>query len=220
MTENEAFKYFLDNHARYVSFKEAVGGFFINNRVLNDSEKPLIHSIKTRIKSETSFKDKIRRKLDKQISLSIENISDEVTDYVGVRVLHLYSFQAKEIDLEIRKMISSGDWKFFEPPKAYTWDPDSQKFFENMGMICEIKDSHYTSLHYTVRPNNNTSQVTCEIQVRTLFEEIWGEIDHSVNYPHQTENYANREQLRVLSKLISTGTRLADSIFNIHNYRP
>ena len=49
------------------------------------------------------------------------------------------------------------------------------------------------------------SYVCCEIQVRTLFEEIWGEIDHSINYPESTQSKTCKEQLRVLSKLVSTG---------------
>jgi putative GTP pyrophosphokinase len=57
--------------------------------------------------------------------------------------------------------------------------------------------------------------VTCEIQVRTLFEEIWGEIDHTLNYPDTTASVACKEQLRVLAKLASTGTRLADAIFTV-----
>ena len=50
-----------------------------------------------------------------------------------------------------------------------------------------------------------------------LFEEIWGEIDHTINYPYPTEIVACKEQLRVLAKLVSTGTRLADSIFRTYN---
>ena len=61
------------------------------------------------------------------------------------------------------------------------------------------------------------SNITCEIQIRTLFEEIWGEIDHTINYPYPTEIVACKEQLRVLAKLVSTGTRLADSIFRTYN---
>ena len=47
-----------------------------------------------------------------------------------------------------------------------------------------------------------TDSICCEIQVRTLFEEIWGEIDHTINYPHSTESIACKEQLKVLTKLI------------------
>lgn len=74
---------------------------------------------------------------------------------------------------------------------------------------------YYRSVHYVVKPNN-PNPTCCEIQVRTLFEEIWGEIDHNINYPHKTDDIACKEQLRVLSKLVSTGTRLADSIFRTY----
>ena len=86
-----------------------------------------------------------------------------------------------------------------------------------MGIKTEVKDTYYTSVHYVVKPNNAKSDVTCEIQVRTLFEEIWGEIDHTINYPHATNSIACKEQIRVLAKLVSTGTRLADSIFRTYD---
>ena len=35
----------------------------------------------------------------------------------------------------------------------------------------------------------------------------------AMDYPHPTERIACKEQLRVFAKFISTGTRLADSIF-------
>jgi len=51
------------------------------------------------------------------------------------------------------------------------------------------------------------------VQVRTLFEEIWGEVDHALNYPTPTETISCREQLKVLAKLVGAGSRLVDSIF-------
>ncbi|MCY1382839.1 hypothetical protein D9M69_709010 [compost metagenome] len=67
-----------------------------------------------------------------------------------------------------------------------------------------------------IAPANDQDGVACEVQVRTLFEEAWGEIDHSINYPEPTARMASIEQLRVLSKLVSTGSRLADAIFKVH----
>jgi len=46
-----------------------------------------------------------------------------------------------------------------------------------------------------------------------LFEEVWGEVDHVLNYPQETLIVACREQLRVLAKVVGAGTRLVDSIF-------
>ena len=54
--------------------------------------------------------------------------------------------------------------------------------------------------------------------MRTLFEEAWGEVDHAVNYPKKTQSLACTEQIRVLAKLVATGTRLADAIFRTHNH--
>lgn len=96
------------------------------------------------------------------------------------------------------------------------WDPESEDFYRSLGLECDIKDSFYTSIHYLVQPRED-SDIKCEIQVRTLFEEIWGEIDHFLNYPEQTESIACKEQIRVLAKLASTGTRLADSIFSSYD---
>ena len=61
------------------------------------------------------------------------------------------------------------------------------------------------------------SPVSCEIQVRTLLEEVWGEIDHLVNYPKPTDNVACREQIGVLARLVSAGSRLADSICRVYS---
>ena len=44
-------------------------------------------------------------------------------------------------------------------------------------------------------------------------EEVWGEVEHSINYPHKIDNLACREQLKVLARVTSSATRLVDSIF-------
>lgn len=54
---------------------------------------------------------------------------------------------------------------------------------------------------------------TAEIQVRTLAEELWGEVDHTINYPHPSTVIACKEQIKVLARLTSSCTRLVDSIF-------
>lgn len=107
---------------------------------------------------------------------------------------------------------TDGDWILDEAPSAFTWDPEAEKFFQQLGVQTSLKDSLYTSVHYLVRPRSD-AKWCCEIQVRTLFEEAWGEIEHAINYPHNTEIVSLREQLRVLAKLVATGSRLADSIF-------
>ena len=70
----------------------------------------------------------------------------------------------------------------------------------------------YTSVHYVIEPNSRTKS-TGEIQVRTLAEEIWGEVDHTINYPKKSSILPCREQIKVLARVTSSCTRLVDSIF-------
>lgn len=183
---------------------------------LNEYGNPIIHTIKNRLKDVDHLKDKITRKWDNDNPLTPDNIFERVTDLAGVRVLHLYQDQFSILHEHIQKQLDDGDWFLKENPVAYSWDPESTIYFQNLGLEPKIKDSYYTSIHYVIMPKAG-SNICCEIQVRTLFEEIWGEIDHTINYPHPTESISCKEQLRVLSKLVSTGTRLADSIFRTHN---
>jgi ppGpp synthetase/RelA/SpoT-type nucleotidyltranferase len=120
------------------------------------------------------------------------------------------------IHQEIINKVDQKEWILAEPPKAYTWDPESEKFYGKLGIKTEVKDSFYTSVYYLIKLNNG-NDLCCEIQVRTLFEEIWGEIAHAINYPYPINSVACSEQLKVLSKLVSTGTKLSDSIFKSYN---
>jgi len=206
-------KCFENKKFEYEQFLIQVLTFFQKHPELNQKEFPIVHSTKSRIKDIEHLKDKINRKISKGKKITEENLFSEITDLIGVRVLHLHQEQFKNIHKAIMQKIEDEEWKLDEDPKALTWDPESKAFFENLGIQTEVRDTYYTSIHYVVMLNNPKAFTRCEIQVRTLFEEIWGEIDHTINYPHPTESVACREQLRVLTKLVSTGTRLADSIF-------
>ena len=206
---------YINEKYLFERFMNGIVDTFVLEPTLNQYGNPIIHTVKHRLKNVEHLKEKIQRKWDVENPLTPENLFERVTDLAGVRVLHLYQDQFEAIHNLITKQIENGDWVYHENPVAYSWDPESRQYFEGLELTPKIKDSYYTSIHYVVKPKSD-SNICCEIQVRTLFEEIWGEIDHTINYPSPTDNKACREQLRVLSKLVSTGTRLADSIFRTH----
>lgn len=198
----------------FEQFKNAVVDCFRLEPTLNQVTNPTIHSIKSRLKNPDHLLDKLHRKAaepDYQ-PITPESFFSSITDLTGVRVLHLYQDQFPQIHRFIDEKVQLQDWYLAEKPIAYSWDPEARGFFESLGLVVKLKESYYTSIHYLIKPKAN-SDICCEVQVRTLFEEIWGEIDHTINYPVSTKSKACKEQLRVLSKLVSTGTRLADSIF-------
>lgn len=196
-------------------FRENTARFFETHPALTQSPQ-IVHSVKSRLKNLQHLREKVQRKSLTEDPITPENIFDRITDIAGVRVLHLYQAQFTQIHQAINEKLDSQDWILYEQPKAYTWDPEAQDFFADHGLSVEVKESLYTSIHYIIKPREN-SPLSCEIQVRTLFEEIWGEIGHLVNYPEPTAIVACREQIGVLARLVGAGSRLADSIFRIHS---
>lgn len=207
---------YLEKHHTFNIYRNGVAQFFSEHPLLNAGPLPAVHSVRSRMKDPEHLRDKLRRMRNEGRDIRPDNLFQKVTDFAGVRVLHLHQAQFPLIHQEIMQRASDREWALHEDPKAYSWDPESKQFFESWGLPVQLKDSHYTSVHYVVRPRSD-APISCEIQVRTLFEEIWGEIDHAMNYPHPTQNVACREQLRVLAKLVATGSRLGDSIFRVHD---
>jgi putative GTP pyrophosphokinase len=186
---------------------------------LTSPNSKIIHSSKSRLKDREHLRAKIERKTSLEAEARREitesNLFDEITDLAGVRILHLYQESFASIDFVIRKKVLEGDWHLSERPKAYTWDPENAAFFRGFDLDVTEKPSSYTSVHYLIRPRKD-SPICCEVQVRTLFEEIWGEVEHQLNYPVPTTSVACREQIKVLSKIVGAGSRLLDALRKVH----
>ena len=70
-----------------------------------------VHSFRSRIKTESSLRDKLSRKfIDAKatgipINITPDNLLTEINDLAGLRVLHLHPRQIKEIDQHIRALL-------------------------------------------------------------------------------------------------------------------
>lgn len=141
----------LDSHQyMYEGFLSGILKYFQEHTDLNEKHFPIIHSIKSRIKDASHIVDKIERKQSKGIQVTKDNIFDQITDYIGVRIIHMHQMQFEKIHNVIQEKIHSGDWKFKEDPKAMTWDPESKNYYESLGIKTEKRETYYTSVHYIV----------------------------------------------------------------------
>jgi putative GTP pyrophosphokinase len=177
-----------------------------------------VHSTKSRIKDPDHLEDKLQRKLldakarNRKFTISEKNLLYRINDLAGFRILHLHTEQIVSIDHELRGVLEEYRFPLYETPKARTWDDESRAFFQRCGIRTVKSPTMYTSVHYVVESNSST-KATCEIQVRTLAEELWGEVDHTMNYPHECAILSCREQIKVLARVTSSCSRLVDSIF-------
>ncbi len=166
----------------------------LQERLLANADlKKLVHSLKWRAKAPSSLTDSLTRKAEraadkgKVFDISKENVFKKVPDLAGVRLLHLHMRQLENLHPLILRVIKDEGFVLIGKPEAKTWDLEYEKMFKKLKLDVVRNESLYTSLHYVIKQNSR-AQRTCELQVRTLAEEIWGEVSHTINYPHETDS--------------------------------
>ncbi len=222
MTDNEELiqrvdglaAYFVANQDRFKRFLDQLRATLESHPLL----QPLVHSMKWRVKDADHLRDKLLRKAavaGDAFDITNENLSEKITDLVGFRILHLYTRQMRELNNALQEILGEARLNIVGGPTAITWDDESRAYFKEIGIPTRDSTTLYTSVHYLVLSNSRTKLIA-EIQVRTLAEELWGEVDHTLNYPHACDVLACREQIAVLARVTSSCTRLVDSIFKTH----
>lgn len=177
-----------------------------------------VHSLRWRLKDPSHLKDKLERKQKKALDegvafdIDVDNFLERINDLAGMRILHLHTTQIIDIDRELGNLFREHRYEVIEKAKARTWDDEYRNFYQTAGIDTVDSPKMYTSVHYVISPSTDT-KITCEIQVRTLAEELWGEVDHSMNYPHETKISACQDQIKVLARVTSSCSRLVDSIY-------
>ncbi len=168
----------------------------------------------TRIKRPEKVVEKILRKAD----IFPEGLSSksfhQMHDTIGARVIVYFSSQLPLIDRELRNLdlIKISD---IVPPEAYL-DSDLLERFGLPHIEQKHKESGYSSIHYTVCLKNSSvpekDRPYFEIQVRTMAQELWSELEHMLSYkPENRTHFSAKRRFQILSREIS----VIDEHFNL-----
>ena len=168
----------------------------------------------TRIKHPEKVVDKIFRKSDLfPKGLSCASLQD-MHDAIGARVIVYFSSQLPLIDRELR---NSDMFEISEinPPEAYL-NSDIHARLGLSHIEQKNKESGYSSIHYMVRLKRSTipeqERPYFEIQVRTLAQELWSELEHVLAYkPEYRTNLSAKRRLQILSREVG----VIDEHFNL-----
>jgi ppGpp synthetase/RelA/SpoT-type nucleotidyltranferase len=172
------------------------------------------HTVKYRIKDPEHLIDKIiRKKIEQDRVVTKENFLDEFDDFIGFRILHLFKTDWEPIYQTIRDKFESK-----ETPVAYHRIGDDQRFVDRckeLGLEPKEKKAGYRSIHYIAKIPFFSTQFKCEIQIRTIFEEAWSEIDHLVRYPNNTDNELLNYYLLLFNRLAGCADEMGSFIMNM-----
>ncbi len=184
-----------------------------------------IQRLRTREKRIESVRDKIKR----QSATFSDGLSEEslkkMHDLFGARVVVFFPRQVAMIDRELRK---EKQFRLVQSvsPKAYL----SQESLEHLGLSPDDfdlrgqKPSGYSSLHYILtvpaETNLHFSEIPFELQVRTMLEETWSEIDHQLGYkPDRHTAFSVRRQFKVISDHLRAVDQHFDFLYDHLSYQ-
>ncbi len=175
--------------------------------------QPAIHSVKSRIKHPDRLIEKIIRKTqDRKLKygddfqFTLENYKNEINDLIGIRVIHIFKDQWQDIHEFITKT-----WKVIEVT-ANVREGDNTKKFEELDIEVRSRISGYRSVHYLVEFYPTNEKVIAEIQVRTIFEEGYGEIDHRLRYSHIEIPEILKSNLLLFNRIVGSADEMASLI--------
>lgn len=145
-------------------FKDKMYGLICE---LLDTQNIKVHQITHRVKDRDKLEKKIKRKEVKYEKL------DEITDIVGLRIITYFEDEVDKIAGVIEKEFTIDKLNTIDKRKL-----ESDRF-------------GYKSLHYVVSLSETRTKLTenkkfgnkkCEIQIRSILQHAWAEIEHDIGY--------------------------------------
>lgn len=178
---------------------------------------PKVHSVKSRVKNPERLIEKIIRKTPERRELygeefqfSLQNYREEINDLIGIRAIHIF----KQDWDSIHEFILN-TWKVVEIT-ANVRDGDDTRRFEELDIQIKSRKSGYRSVHYLIEFYPTSQKVIAEIQVRTIFEEGYGEIDHQLRYSHNKIPEVLESNLLLFNRIAGSADEMA-SLINLLN---
>lgn len=180
--------------------------------------KRMVHSVKSRIKDPNGLIEKVIRKTEDRRSkygdnfeFTVNNYKNEINDLIGIRVIHIFKDQWQEIHNYIVKT-----WRVIEIT-ANVRDGDNIDVFDDPNIEVRSKASGYRSVHYLVEFYPTNEKVIAEIQVRTIFEEGYGEIDHLIRYSNNHIPELVKTNLLLFNRIVGSADEMASLINELRN---
>ena len=180
---------FLNQKARYKKLAE-----YIVHLIKDDpsSPKESLHTIIYRIKDELRLIEKISRRNKERVSgvapIAESNYQARVGDLLGVRIICLRLSDVERIETYIELLAEENIFYIVRGPDRKRSFSLPAKPMERIPDDIGLRYSGYSSIHYQVELGDDSGapselkHLLFELQLRTILEEAWSEIDHKYRY--------------------------------------
>ena len=136
---------------------------------INNARDP-IEYVKSRIKTENSIKEKLKRK---GLEVNLENALTKIYDAAGIRIVCTFVDDVYDIVQIIKKY-------------------DDIEIIKEKDYIKNPKENGYRSYHLVIKMPLNIvgeiSRIYLEIQIRTIAMDFWSSLEHEMKYKKNIQN--------------------------------
>nr|WP_320013528.1 GTP pyrophosphokinase [uncultured Desulfobacter sp.] len=153
-----------------------------------------IHTILYRIKDESRLIEKIdQENISSEFNvtpITHKNFHERIGDIIGIRIICLRLSDIVKVEAYLEFLVEEKILKFLR-------EPDYKRSFvlpiepgEAVPQDINLQYSGYSSIHYQIELGDNSDasqefkKIQIELQLRTILEEAWGEIDHKYRYAY------------------------------------
>jgi putative GTP pyrophosphokinase len=180
---------FLNKKEQYKRLAE-----YIVQMIQNDpsSPKESLHTIIYRIKDELRLIEKIDRQNEKLEDgvppIEEENYQARVGDILGVRIICLRLSDIEKVEIYLKLLSEENMLNFVKGPEQKRSFILPVNSGDSIPDDIDLRYSGYSSIHYQLYLGKNSDAppelkgLLFELQLRTILEEAWSEIDHKYRY--------------------------------------
>jgi putative GTP pyrophosphokinase len=167
---------------------------YIVHLIKDDPSSPeeSLHTITYRIKDNVRLIEKIEEENKhlgvESVPITQKNFQERIGDLLGIRLICLRLSDIKRVEAYLGLLAEEKILRFIRKPdhkRSFVLPVDPG---EAIPEGLDLRYSGYSSIHYQIALGKNTDApdelkgLQVEIQLRTILEEAWGEIDHKYRY--------------------------------------
>ena len=208
---DELKKYYNDNSSNMNDILNRIEKDIVDAR---DTKGIPIYMTRARVKDINSCYLKTKRKNKVDIST--------ITDMIGLRILCLFEQDIFDVYKYLLEMLDREVYTLKEI-LVYGWKQDSiipidfmkneiNEFqrYNDVSFEDIYRDNGYQSIHFVGRymDFHQNIEYSFEIQLRTLLQDVWGELEHKLAYKQKNPHQFIRQSFMRLSKSLETNDML------------
>jgi putative GTP pyrophosphokinase len=179
---------FLNIKDKYKRLAEHIVQLLKNDPLM---PKESLHTIIYRIKDESRLIEKIiklNQESDDLPPVLEQNYQERINDLLGVRIICLRLSDVENVEAYLNLLSEDNILTFLNGPvhkRSFILPVDPE---HTLPEVIDLRYTGYSSIHYQIKLGQNADApeelkgIQFELQLRTILEEAWSEIDHKYRY--------------------------------------